>query len=91
MACLLASRQGLPLRSSGRFRWGDYDNDGDLDLFLIGVTEGPAYEKVTRLYRNNNGSFVISEQAIETSRQMQMQLGQTTTMTVILIFYWLAT
>ncbi|MGQ9662847.1 MAG: FG-GAP repeat domain-containing protein, partial [Kiritimatiellia bacterium] len=35
--------------------WGDYDNDGDLDLLLAGYT-GAAY--ITRLYRNAGGVFV---------------------------------
>ncbi|UXX78576.1 FG-GAP-like repeat-containing protein [Reichenbachiella carrageenanivorans] len=33
--------------------WGDYDNDGDLDLAVIGGN-GSSYAKI---YRNNNGSF----------------------------------
>jgi hypothetical protein len=35
--------------------WGDYDNDGDLDLFVTCGVVGAGYD---RLYRNNgNGSF----------------------------------
>src|SRR5580765_3058682 len=33
--------------------WADYDNDGDLDLF-VGFREGVA----NKLYRNDNGTFV---------------------------------
>ncbi len=36
--------------------WGDYDNDGDMDLFLMGLS-GANYAK---LYENQNGSFVDS-------------------------------
>jgi len=38
----------------GSVAWGDYDNDGDLDVLLSGYsTEG----NVTRIYRNDNGEF----------------------------------
>ena len=33
--------------------WGDYDNDGDLDLAVIGSNG----EKYAKIYRNNNGTF----------------------------------
>ena len=33
--------------------WGDYDNDGDLDLLLSGVADGPVI--VTEVYRNDGG------------------------------------
>jgi len=34
--------------------WGDYDNDGDLDVLLAGETSTGS---ITHLYRNNAGSF----------------------------------
>ncbi|MFQ6615865.1 MAG: FG-GAP-like repeat-containing protein [Fidelibacterota bacterium] len=34
--------------------WGDYDNDGDLDLLLTGYTGSAA---VTELYKNSDGTF----------------------------------
>jgi len=37
---------GFEGMSSGAAAWGDYDNDGDLDLLVAGNTAG------TRLYRN---------------------------------------
>lgn len=40
---------------SGSADWGDYDNDGDMDLLLTG--EGANDARITQLYRNTNGSF----------------------------------
>ncbi|MFN0158615.1 MAG: FG-GAP-like repeat-containing protein [Bacteroidota bacterium] len=36
--------------------WGDYDNDADLDLVITG--EGAGDVPTTKLYRNDNGSFI---------------------------------
>jgi len=35
--------------------WGDYDNDGDIDLLLCGYNESS--QKITKIYRNDSGSF----------------------------------
>ena len=45
----------LPDIGLGSVAWGDYDNDGDLDLFLCGYTSGYRYSTI---YRNDgdNGS-----------------------------------
>ncbi len=43
---------GLPGSSSGASAWGDYDNDGDLDIALAGL--GVSY---TSIYRNSGGFF----------------------------------
>ncbi len=46
---------GLPAVASSTGDWGDYDNDGDLDLLLIGRDAyGPI---VATVYRNDGGSF----------------------------------
>lgn len=36
--------------------WGDYDNDGDLDLALSGMLSNGSY--LSRIYRNDAGSFI---------------------------------
>ena len=36
--------------------WGDYDNDGDLDIFLSGLDGSSNF--VAKIYRNDSGNFV---------------------------------
>ncbi len=43
----------LPNISGGEAEWGDYDNDGDLDILLIGTDQ--SYNKISRVYRNSGG------------------------------------
>ena len=38
--------------------WGDYDNDGDLDLLVSGTTDSGRLPSVTLIYRNDRGVFV---------------------------------
>ncbi|OFY65607.1 MAG: hypothetical protein A2Y71_16695 [Bacteroidetes bacterium RBG_13_42_15] len=47
---------GLPGVYQGSAAWGDYDNDHDLDILLTGVTT--AGERISRIYRNDNGCFI---------------------------------
>jgi hypothetical protein len=49
-----AGLQGLLWSSAA---WGDYDNDGDLDIMLMGY-DAVAQATVSRLYRNDAGTFV---------------------------------
>jgi hypothetical protein len=45
----------IDVEHSGGGSWGDYDNDGDLDLFVTGGVIGTSFN---RLFRNNgNGTF----------------------------------
>jgi PKD repeat protein len=46
---------GLTGMYSGSIGWGDYDNDGDLDIFQTGVY-GPS-NYATKLFSNDNGVF----------------------------------
>jgi hypothetical protein len=51
---------GLIPKGNGSAVWGDYDNDGDLDLLLNGdgyLGSGEDNDGVYRLYRNTSGTF----------------------------------
>ncbi|OQY29536.1 MAG: hypothetical protein B6244_03260, partial [Candidatus Cloacimonetes bacterium 4572_55] len=43
--------------SHGSVDWGDYDNDGDLDILLTGTTNGTPAGATSRIYQNDNGAF----------------------------------
>jgi len=45
----------------GSVAWGDYDNDGDLDILLTGETGGIPYN-VSKIYQNN-GNNTFTEQS----------------------------
>jgi hypothetical protein len=45
----------LPGVGEGSLAWADYDNDGDPDLALAGVTEDGT--RLSRIYRNDAGAF----------------------------------
>ncbi|MEM8857655.1 MAG: Calx-beta domain-containing protein [Chloroflexota bacterium] len=47
----------LPIISESGADWGDYDNDGDLDLLLSGQTNSGA---ISKIFRNDNGVLVDS-------------------------------
>jgi len=44
--------------SRGALAWGDFDNDGDLDLLVTGTTNGVTSGSLCRIYRNDGGTFV---------------------------------
>lgn len=43
----------------GSVAWGDYDNDGDLDILITGWL-GTSHNYASRIYQNNNGVFTDS-------------------------------
>jgi len=48
-----------PLETERAVAWGDYDNDGDLDLAITGRTDTTQGSiPAARIYRNDNGTFV---------------------------------
>jgi hypothetical protein len=47
---------GLPGLIEGDLAWGDYDNDGDLDILMVGEILG-GNNLIARVYANNGGSF----------------------------------
>ena len=61
--------QAIPGIANGNVAWGDYDRDGDLDLALMGTSQG--YQTI--LYRNDSGVFVDSNN--ELARQSEGDLG----------------
>jgi uncharacterized repeat protein (TIGR01451 family) len=51
---------GLPGIDGGSLAWGDYDNDGDLDILLSGLA---AWDAITRIYRNDGNDTFTDIQA----------------------------
>jgi hypothetical protein len=47
--------------TSGEVVWGDYDNDGDLDILMCGLDA--SFNRLTKIYRNN-GDGTFSAQSI---------------------------
>ena len=49
---------GLPGVARSSVAWGDYDNDGDLDILLTGFTGSGS--RISRVYENDSGAFTDS-------------------------------
>lgn len=52
----LLANHNMPKMRTGDIDWGDFDNDGDLDLAMIGETDATPWE-ITVILRNNLTSF----------------------------------
>jgi len=54
MGRFIETTSGLPDVADGAIRWGDFDNDGDLDALVMGTVGvgTPSPQPFTRLYRN---------------------------------------
>jgi hypothetical protein len=64
----------LPGITAGSAAWGDYDNDGDLDIGLLGSTE--QFGDITRVYRNDgNGTFIDIEAGLPGQRGASIVWG----------------
>ena len=50
----IANASNLAQVSNSSVAWGDYDNDGDLDLALMGNALG---SRMAGIFRNDNGAF----------------------------------
>jgi hypothetical protein len=48
--------------SNGIVVWGDYDNDGDIDILLTGYIS--SFNTITRIYRNDSGNFVVGDTSL---------------------------
>ncbi len=67
-ALIVSSRDSLPQLESSSLAWGDYDNDGDLDLALMGIILRQGRSRIAGIYRNSNGQF--SADAMQTLTPM---------------------
>lgn len=48
----------LQLGTERGVAWGDYDNDGDFDLAILGTIDTTMLNNFTKIYRNDDGNFV---------------------------------
>ena len=67
--------------------WGDYDNDGDLDILLTGnINTG--YARVSKIYRNEGNNVFTEQTSISiTGVRIAQSLGVIMIMMEIWIFF----
>lgn len=58
----LAQDLGVGIRS-GSIRWGDYDNDGDIDMVITGHVDDNY--GLTKIFRNDSGTLVDSKISLQ--------------------------
>jgi len=79
MAIDLAAQPFEPITSSftglGRsyVAWGDYDNDGDLDVAICGITT--AGDHLTQIYMNGEGAFTDIQAGIKGVKDGSLEWG----------------
>ncbi len=59
---------------SGSVAWGDYDNDGDLDILLSG-NNGWDEGLISQVYRNNGGSFTDMSAGLDSMENSSVAWG----------------
>ena len=63
-AYLAKPSTGILGMADGSFDWGDYDNDGDLDVLMVGYDETYSFP-VSIIYNNVNGTFTDISAGLE--------------------------
>jgi len=58
---------------SGSVAWGDYDNDGDLDILLTGAQDN--LTNISKIYKNNGGRFEDIEAPLQGIKQGSVEWG----------------
>ncbi len=56
----IASANLLGVNGNNSVAWGDYDNDGDLDILIAGLIDFGNPAMFTAIYRNDGGSFTYT-------------------------------
>lgn len=64
----------LPSINVGAIDWGDWDNDGDLDILMSG-SMGTVTDITTKVFRNDNGKFIDLEAPLMNLYQSSSEWG----------------